>query len=394
MKTIITVLKKELRRFFTDSRMLISIFLPGSLIYVIYSLIGGVVTDMMTPTFTEFEIYVENEPAELSAELSELYSYYGWTVIKNSDSTLTKEDIMAKVSDGSVDLYVIYEENFAQKVNEYETNPLVAAPYVEIYCNSTVDSSSHFHSFIISYLDGIEKRLSNKFDINPNGEIDYDLATDDDMSVKMIGMILPYILITFLISGALGICSESIAGEKERGTIATLLVTPIKRRDLVIGKISALGITTMAGAFVSFLGLILSIPKLAGADFSFDAYGTVPLVMLFFVVVITALFFTTILTIISTFAKSVKEASSLASPLMILVMVVGVTGMMNTSANTNLLMYIIPIYNSTQALTGILNKAYDIWAVVITVVTNIVYISLGVYLLTKMFDDEKIMFNK
>ena len=79
---------------------------------------------------------------------------------------------------------------------------------------------------------------------------------------------------------------------------------------------------------------------------------------------------------------------------MILVMVVGVTGMMNTSANTNLLMYIIPIYNSTQALTGILNKAYDIWAVVITVVTNIVYISLGVYLLTKMFDDEKIMFNK
>ena len=104
MKTIITVLKKELRRFFTDSRMLTSIFLPGILIYVIYSLLCGVVTDMMTPTFTEFEIYVENEPAELSAELSELYSYYGWTVIKNSDSTLTKEDIMAKVSDGSVDL--------------------------------------------------------------------------------------------------------------------------------------------------------------------------------------------------------------------------------------------------------------------------------------------------
>jgi sodium transport system permease protein len=192
----------------------------------------------------------------------------------------------------------------------------------------------------------------------------------------------------------MGICSESIAGEKERGTIATLLVTPIRRRDLVIGKIGALGITTMAGAFVSFIGLIMSIPKLAGADFSLDAYGTGPLVMLFFVVVITALFFTTLLTIISTYAKSVKEASSLASPLMIIVMVVGITGMMNTSANSNLLMYFIPIYNSTQALTGILNQAYDVWAIVITIIANIIYISLGVYVLTKMFDNEKIMFNK
>ena len=390
MKTVVTVLKKELRRFFTDTRMLVSIFLPGILIYVIYSLLGGVVTDMMTPSFTEFEIYVENEPAELV----NMYNVDEWTVTKNSDTSLTKEEIIAKVSDGSIDLYVIYEENFMQKVAEYETNPLITAPYVEIYCNSTVDSSSFLYSYTIENLEFVEKQLSNKFDINPNSEIDYDLATDDDMSVKMIGMILPYILITFLISGALGICSESIAGEKERGTIATLLVTPIKRRDLVIGKIAALGITTMAGAFVSFIGLILSVPKLAGADFSFDAYGAVPLVMLFFVVVITALFFTTILTIISTFAKSVKEASSLASPLMILVMVVGITGMMNTSANSNLLMYLIPIYNSTQALTGILNKAYDIWAVVITVVTNIAYISLGVYLLTKMFDNEKIMFNK
>ena len=390
MKTIITVLKKELRRFFTDSRMLTSIFLPGILIYVIYSLLGGVMTDVLSPEITEYKIYVANEPTELVS----LYDVEGWVVDKNADTSLTKEEIISMVSDGSVDIYVIYEEDFMQKVINYETNPNVPAPYVEIYYNSVVDSSLALYQYTTGNLDFLEAQIANKFDINPNSNIVYDLATDEDMSVKIIGMILPYILITFLISGAMGICSESIAGEKERGTIATLLVTPIKRRDLVVGKIGALGITTMAGAFVSFIGLILSIPKLAGADFSFDAYGVGPLVMLFFVVIITALFFTTLLTIISTYAKSVKEASSLASPLMIIVMVVGITGMMNTSANTNLLMYLIPIYNSTQALTGILNQAYDVWAIIITIIANVIYISLGVYLLTKMFDNEKIMFNK
>ena len=220
------------------------------------------------------------------------------------------------------------------------------------------------------------------------------MATEEDISTKIIGMILPFILMTFLISGAMGICSESIAGEKERGTIATLLVTPVRRSDLVIGKIGALGITTMASAFVSFLGLILSLPKLAGADFSIDYYGFGPLAILLLVVVVTALFFTTILTIVSTYAKSVKEATSLSGPLTIIVMVVGMSGMMATSANTNLWMYLIPIYNSIQSFTGILNDSINIFAIIITVISNLAYIGLGVFLLTKMFNSEKIMFNK
>ena len=100
------------------------------------------------------------------------------------------------------------------------------------------------------------------------------------------------------------------------------------------------------------------------------------------------------LTIISTYAKSVKEATTLYGPLTIIVTIVGMTGMMSSGANTNLVMYIIPVYNSIQAVTGILNQSFDIWAIIITIVTNIVYISLGVFLLTKMFNSEKIMFNK
>ena len=388
MSKIFVVLKKELRRFFTDRRMLTSIFLPGILIFIIYSLLGGVVTDMMSQQITDYSVHIENEPTEFSM----IFNVSDWNVEKNKE-VLTKEEAINKISEGSLDLYIIYEEDFYNKILAYDTT-LGKAPDVEIYYNSTIDSSYALYNYVTTYLSQIEAQLANKFDVNTDLNINYDMATEEDISTKIIGMILPFILMTFLISGAMGICSESIAGEKERGTIATLLVTPVRRSDLVIGKIAALGITTMASAFVSFLGLILSLPKLAGADFSIDYYGFGPLAILLLVVVVTALFFTTILTIVSTYAKSVKEATSLSGPLTIIVMVVGMSGMMATSANTNLWMYLIPIYNSIQSFTGILNDSINIFAIIITGISNLAYIGLGVFLLTKMFNSEKIMFNK
>ena len=388
MSKIFVVLKKELRRFFTDRRMLTSIFLPGILIFIIYSLLGGVVTDMMSQQITDYSVHIENEPTEFSM----IFDVSDWNVEKNKEA-LTKEEAISKISEGSLDLYIIYEEDFYNKILAYDTT-LGKAPDVEIYYNSTIDSSYALYNYVTTYLSQIEAQLANKFDVNTDLNINYDMATEEDISTKIIGMILPFILMTFLISGAMGICSESIAGEKERGTIATLLVTPVRRSDLVIGKIAALGITTIASAFVSFLGLILSLPKLAGADFSIDYYGVGPLAILLLVVVVTALFFTTILTIVSTYAKSVKEATSLSGPLTIIVMVVGMSGMMATSANTNLWMYLIPIYNSIQSFTGILNDSINIFAIIITVISNLAYIGLGVFLLTKMFNSEKIMFNK
>lgn len=388
MSKIFVVLKKELRRFFTDRRMLTSIFLPGILIFIIYSLLGGVVTDMMSQQITDYSVHIENEPTQFSM----IFDVSDWNVEKNKEA-LTKEEAISKISEGSLDLYIIYEEDFYNKILAYDTSK-GKAPDIEIYYNSTIDSSYALYNYVTTYLSQIEAQLANKFDVNTDLDINYDMATEEDISTKIIGMILPFILMTFLISGAMGICSESIAGEKERGTIATLLVTPVRRSDLVIGKIGALGITTMASAFVSFLGLILSLPKLAGADFSIDYYGFGPLAILLLVVVVTALFFTTILTIVSTYAKSVKEATSLSGPLTIIVMVVGMSGMMATSANTNLWMYLIPIYNSIQSFTGILNDSINIFAIIITVISNLAYIGLGVFLLTKMFNSEKIMFNK
>jgi sodium transport system permease protein len=70
------------------------------------------------------------------------------------------------------------------------------------------------------------------------------------------------LIIMFLFSGAMSIGPDSIAGEKERGTIATLLVTPVKRSEIAIGKVMSLSIISLFSATSSFIGIMLSLPKL------------------------------------------------------------------------------------------------------------------------------------
>lgn len=101
-----------------------------------------------------------------------------------------------------------------------------------------------------------------------------------------------------------------------------------------------------------------------------------------------------IISIISAYAKSVKEAGSLIIPIYILTILVAVTSMFSSQANSRLLLYVIPIYNSVQSLTAIFTADPSaLLYILITVAANIVYLSLFVTLLNKMFNSEKIMFN-
>ena len=389
MNTIWTIVKKELKRFFTDPRMLVSLFLPGILIFAIYTLMGDIMTNITRPKDTDFNVYVVNEPNEFKSFLQ----VEGWNITLNEEN-LSKEEILEKIKEKEVDLYVVYGEDFYSKMMSYDSSSSLKAPQIEIYYNSTNDASGLIYSYYTGLLDGVESSLANKFDINSDPSINFDLATSKDTTVYIISMMLPFLLIIFLFTGAMAICSESIAGEKERGTIATLLITPAKRSHIVLGKIISLGITGLASSLVSFLGLILSLPSLMGTSFDFSAYGVTTIILILLLIIVTVLMFTTILTIISTFAKSVKEASSYSTPIMILVMLVGLSNFMTTSAIGNSLVYLIPIYNVMQCLVSIFSLSVNYLNFAICIISNVVYIALGVFLLTKMFNNEKIIFNK
>ncbi len=387
MKTIGIILKKELKRFFTDYRMLIGIILPGFLIFALYSVMGNFIGNFAgdDTEITGFSMYVENEPEVLSSLFKEGLKEFEIVYL---DEKLEKKEFLEKIENKELDLYVVYPSNMMESISNKEI------PNIEIYYNSASNASLTAYTLYNSILNAYEDSLTNLFDINNSADTKYDLAKNEDLTVKILTMMLPFLLITFLFSGAMGICSESIAGEKERGTIATLLVTPTKRSYIVIGKASALGITALASALISFIGLIASIPKLVGTDLSLSAYNISTIFMLLLVITVTVLLFTVVLTIVSTFAKSVKEASSLSIPVMIVVMLLGATSFMGTAASTNAALYLIPVYGAIQSLTGILSMSITPLCFSMFLLSSIIYIGLGAFILTKMFNSERIMFNK
>ena len=385
MSNIFTIMKKELKRFFTDRRMLISLIMPGLIIFIIYTLIGSFISEGLNvdKEYT-YNVYVENIPEEYKVILDE--SEYKINYI---DEDKTIDEIRADISEKEADLYLGFDENFENKL---ENNLL---PNVTIYYNSSSPESSELYNYLYTNLYSSSVNVSFNFLVNANANEKYDLATNEDVSAMIITMILPYLLLILLFTGCVSISTESIAGEKERGTISTLLVTPTKRSHIALGKIFALSITSLVSASSSFLGLVASIPKLLnGMDggITLSMYGLDTYLCVFGVIIVTVIFFITLLSIVSTFAKNIKEASQWSSILMVLVMVLGVSSLVGMgNIPTNPLLYLIPIYNSVQCMSSIFALSFNIVNFIITILVNIVYITIGVFILTKMFNSEKIM---
>jgi len=386
-KNIVTLIKKELLRFFTDKRMLFSLILPGLMIFVLYSVMGNM-TERLTSVEDDYtyQVYVINQPDELkSLNTVDIYD------IELTELDAFDQTILDKISEEEIDLFIVYDENFYDNiiVDDYSGD----TPQVEIYFNSTSNESSEIYSYYMTSLNQIESNLSNRFDINA-GSNTYNLASEDDVSIQFIVTLLPFLLMTFLFSGAMSVSTESIAGEKERGTIATLLMTPTKRSEIALGKIISLSIITLVSAFSSFLGLMLSLPKLLnGASVSINMYGMGTYALLLAVLITTVFIYVVLLAIISAYAKTIKEASSLALPFMLINMLIGISSMIGISS-TNVFSYFVPLYNSVQSIVAILSLEVVPLHLGITIISNLVVVGLGVWILTKLFNSEKVMFNK
>lgn len=390
MKNILTIMRKEFARFFKDKRMVLTtLFLPGILIYVMYSFMGSFMEDMTSVDQNyKFKTYVVNMPTALETVFDEVLE-----VQDNAD--LSADQIKEKVSAGEADLYLIFPENFLELIINYDSLSGAPAPNVEIYYNSVENNSYTAYSVVAGILNEFESGLANKFDINA-GDAKFDLAEEKDSIGKIFAMIMPMLMLMMLFSGCMAVAPEAIAGEKDRGTIATLLVTPIKRSQLAVGKILSLSCVAMLSGISSFIGIIFSLPKMMGGMIDGGAamiYGVADYFMIFGIVISTVLILVSLIAILSAFSKSVKEASVLVMPLMIVVMLIGLFSMFS-SGSSAFWQFLIPIYNSAVSITAVMSFAANPLNIALCIVSNFVYVCGLVFLLTVMFKSEKIMFNK
>ena len=392
--SIMTIMKKEFTRFFTDRRMVLTtVLMPGMMIYLLYSFMGsGLASQFETAEDYKASVYAVDLPESIRA-LEDNGAFLEFTEISQGETDKAKEELAS--SEAEFDVLAVFPKDFDAQVAAYDVTAGGKAPAVELYYNSTDNDSQSSYNMMTEMLNTYESALANKFDINPGGE-GYDMATDEDLSAQIFSMMVPMLLMIFLFSGCMAVAPESIAGEKERGTIATLLVTPMKRSHLAIGKIVSLSVIAILSGLSSFLGMMLSLPKMMGGAEGVDAsvYNMTDYVLVLFVVLSTVLVIITIVSVISAFARNVKEATGWVTPVMIISMLLGVTSMIPSLCKTEPVWFLIPLYNSVQSMNGIFSMNADVLNIAVTVAANVCYAGIGVFVLAKMFDNEKIMFSK
>jgi len=397
MKTngFFAITAKELNRFFTDKRMVFTtILLPGLMIYLLYSFMGTAMQNSFV-TSDDYvpQVYTVNLPASIEA-LGE-QAGLDFVPIQASQS----DAIKANLTDKSADLLAVFPANFdaqlAQSLTADTAQAASQVPQVELFYNSTRKESATAFTVMSGLLDGYKNAIAPVFAVNA-GSQQFDLASDRDAAGFMFASLLPMLMMIFLFSGSMGVGTESIAGEKERGTMATMLVTPLKRWELALGKVVSISVIGLLSGLSSFVGVMLSLPKMTGmtADAGIDAsiYGPADYLMLLVVVLSTVLLFVGLISLVSAFAKSVKEAAQLVMPLMILAMLVGVLAMFSQTAQSQLYFYLIPAYNSVQCFVAIFSFGANALHVAVTVGINLLVAGLCVVALTRMFESERIVF--
>ena len=403
MNAIWTIFKKEWDRVIKDKRLVLSVMLlPGLMIFLIYSIMGNVISD-----------FTAQEPGQVaivnpSAGFTALYSTPVWGEDENGDPVIVfeeKADVIAisvaeaqtyrdRIDAGDWDLLIVFPENLeADLAPGYQAN-------IEVYQNQNETQSatvqSRFSGYLTVYAELLRQTVYGETDVLmlQTDSVEYD---DEKAMGMMMSTLLPMLVVMFLFSGAMSIGPESIAGEKERGTMATLLIMPVKRSEIALGKVLSLSVLALISALSSFLGIISSLPKMMGMEVSqvLAIYDFADLASMLVLLFSTVFVIVGLVAVVSAFSKSLKEAGTLIMPLYLITIVIGITSMFSEGAVSGWWFYLLPMYNTVQSLTAILlSDSLAPWYVLITVAANLAVTAGLVYLLTRMFHSEKIMFAK
>lgn len=394
---IMTILKKELRRVFGDKKMIFGMFImPPLMMIIIFSLIGNTMGDMMEDVESHKSlVYFSNLDEKTETDLGSLAE----TMIIESVKDGEMESLKEKLKNGDIDAIVELPSDFRDKIENYDRENI---PNINIFYNPSEDNSEVAYRKLESIFDENIKKPTIKNRIKDekilevytiNKDTDAKIFKEEKMSGKALSMMLPYFIVIMLYSSIMGLAIDTFTGEKERGTMASLLLAPIKRTDIVLGKLIGLTIISMISSIAYVVSMSIVMPKAMsfGQDtavkFTFAQFGQIALIMLSMAFLMVAM-----ISIIATYSKNAKEAGTYIAPLYIVVIVAGVMTMTSTG-EISPIQYLIPIYGSCLAIGRSIIAELTVTNLLYSIGSNILIGLIFSYIVAKMFGSEKIMFN-
>ena len=381
MNKTLLILKKELREVFRDKKSLAMMLIIPVLIPLI--IIG------MSALFE----------SETSTDVN-TYNKIGFNY-KLSDIELEILDSL-EIDYSINDTDALEEEFNNQEINSYITKE--NNHYVINYDSANIESSgsaSLAESFLETYKSVLEENylLNNNVDVSEfNNLLTYEEKTQEQQNYfanYIVNYAFLFILMAITVSATYP-ATDATAGEKERGTLETLLTFPIKSKDIIIGKLLSV---TLSSIITGVLGLILSVLAILYVGNTYDIYSGSTLlnasIIIYALIIIIAysIMISGLCIAIASMSASFKEAQSALTPLTFIAFFPGMIVFMIDISN-NAILSLIPFINFSMIFTDVTNNNLNILYLILVFISTIVIITIVITYIIRQYKSEKILFNE
>lgn len=395
-KRMFTLFKRELTDILRDKKTLFMMLVVPIVIYPL--LIIGMtflMSSVMNSQAEKTYLVAFDEEDELAAKIAD--------IIENNPDKLSykleivqKSDCKKALEAGDIDIYV-----------SKASDGRISLCYLSAKDRSNTALDALTDAFEI-YREELQKErideagLDADYLLNPIHYEGEDLSSTEESVGNMIGSIIPFFIVTMILLGALYPSIDVTAGEKERGTLETLLTLPITNFEMIMSKFLAvsciacasaiLNVFSMGGAMAFLVSSSMSLAEDINLEIHYETF--IPgilftlVVMVFFALLVTAVCMCTCV-----FAKNFKEANNYVTPVMLIFMFGSYAAMipdLELTAQTAA----IPIVNVALLVEGLFQFQYNYGLFAIVLFSNVAYSLLAILILGKIYNSEAVLFSE
>jgi sodium transport system permease protein len=391
-KQILTVMLKEIKDNFRDRKTLMSSIFMGAIFMPV--LFVGLMNFMVN-------MAKDKQESELTVAIQGIENADSFIAFLHSNGIKTEAfsgDAKTAIEDKSKEAVLIIPETFAEdftngtpaKVELYYDKTAKGVTNVTIdRIRSTVQQYSRTIAMTRLQLRGVNPSLLQAVYVE-----DHDVSTAQSQGARIMSF-LPYVLILGLFIGSMYLAIDTMAGEKERNSLEALLLNPIKRSHLLIGKLMA----TMTFGFVTLIATLISL-KIALPFLPLEKLGMAVdlgpknIAILLAVLAPLSILAASLQTIIATYAKSFKEAQTYVNLLMFIPMLPSMALMM-LPVKEELWMMATPILGQNLVINQIMRgESVSSLSIVLVAIGSLLVGLLLALLAIKLYNRENLLFSK
>jgi sodium transport system permease protein len=381
------IFRKELVDLFRDRKTLMGAFLiPIVVIPFVFFLLGSAFHSVEQDARSYVPIAVEgNTQTPLVKRLTDIPAV----------RILQPENAWQALQNGELRAIVRIPPDMERQLREWQQVPIT------IYYDSTNQKSVYARGVIEAVLEKYAASITNERlkgvgltaqAIQPLQTSFENVASDEKLTGGMLAGIIPLMLVLSLASGGIAAATDLVAGEKERGTLESLVSAPIPAGSILTAKLLAVMVMSCISSTATLISLSLIfryVPKTGDLEqFSLGFFSPLSVGVLIVTLLLLAAMFASLELIISTLAKTFKEAQTYMTGIVFLAMVPSYMMMPLNPVDIPSLYYMLPIFNGVAMCKEVFYGTVDPGHAAMALGTSLLYVTAAITIAARLFRRE------